>query len=66
LAYSFDSIVYFSSLIMFIAALVGVFVYEYFSPKSAPVVPKESSIAADLNKKGSRYKQNKKQTDRFG
>jgi len=51
---------------MFIAALVGVFVYEYFSPKSAPVVPKESSIAADLNKKGSRYKQNKKQTDRFG
>jgi hypothetical protein len=52
---------------MFIAALVGIFVYEFFAPKSVPVIPKESTISANLNKKGSsRYKQNKQQTGKFG
>jgi hypothetical protein len=55
---------------MFIAALVAIFVYEYFAPKSVPVSPKESTVSANLNKKGSsssRYnKQNKQQTGKFG
>ncbi len=53
---------------MFIAALVAIFVYEYFAPKSVPVIPKDSAISANLNKKGisSRYKQNKQQTGKFG
>ncbi len=66
MAYSFDSIVYFSSLIMFIAALIGIFVYEYLAPKSVSIIPKESTIATNLNKKGSKYKKNKQQTDEFG
>jgi hypothetical protein len=52
---------------MFIAALVAIFVYEYFAPRSVPVSPKESTISTNLDKKGSnRYKQNKQQTGKFG
>jgi hypothetical protein len=51
---------------MFIAALVGIFVYEYFAFKSVPVIPKQSAISANLNKKGSRSKQNKQQTGKLG
>jgi hypothetical protein len=51
---------------MFIAALVGIFVYEYFAFKSVPVIPKQSTISANLNKKGSRSKQNKQQTGKLG
>lgn len=51
---------------MFIAALVGIFVYEYFAAKSAPAIPKESTISTNLNKKGSRYKQDKQKTGKFG
>ncbi|MDP8906498.1 MAG: hypothetical protein M3M88_03145 [Thermoproteota archaeon] len=66
MAYSFDSLVYFSTLLMFVAALVSIFVYEYFAAKSVPAIPKESTISANLNKKGSRYKQNKQKTGKFG
>ncbi len=51
---------------MFVAALVSIFVYEYFAAKSVPAIPKESTISANLNKKGSRYKQNKQKTGKFG
>jgi hypothetical protein len=51
---------------MFIAAIIGAFVYEYLAPKPLSEIIKESTIAANLNKKGSKYKQNKKQTDNFG
>ena len=66
MAYSFDSLVYFSSLLMFIAALVGIFVYDYFAFNSVPFIPKQSTISANLNKKGSRSKQNKQQTGKLG
>ncbi len=52
---------------MFIAALVGIFVYEYFAAKSVPAIPKESTISTNLNKKGDRYnKQDKQKTGKFG
>ncbi len=63
MAYSFDSLVYSSSLIIFILALICIFVYEFVSSKSISTMTKESKIANNLNKKGRKYKP---QTDKFG
>ena len=62
MAYSFDNLVYFSSLIMFVVALICIFAYEFISLKSVTTMSKESKIADTTNKKGRRYK---KQTDKF-
>jgi hypothetical protein len=63
MAYSFDSLVYYSSLIIFIVAFICIFVYEFISSRSISSDTKESRIADNLNKKGRKYKQ---QTDKFG
>jgi hypothetical protein len=67
MAYSFDTLVYSSSLTMFIAVLIFIFVYEYISSKSVSTLINEPKVAVNLNKKGNKSKQNKQQqTDKFG
>lgn len=61
MGYSFDDIVYFSSLIMFILALICIFIYEFFSLKSSKTVTK-TSIYDSSDRKG---KKSKKQPDRI-
>jgi hypothetical protein len=61
MAFSFDNLVYFSSLIMFIVALICVFVYEFISLKPS-TISKEPKVTDTNNKKGKRYK---KQTDKI-
>ncbi len=63
MAYSFDSLVYYSSLIIFIVAFICIFAYEFISSRSISSDTKEPGIADNLNKKGRKYKQ---QTDKFG
>jgi archaellum component FlaG (FlaF/FlaG flagellin family) len=62
MVYSFDDVVYSSSLIMFVVALICVFAYEFFSLKTTKTVTKESSISDSSSKKGKKYK---KQSDKF-
>ncbi len=63
MAYSFDSLVYYSSLIIFIIVFICIFAYEFISSWSISPNTKEPRIADNLNKKGRKYKQ---QTDKFG
>ncbi|MDQ6723231.1 MAG: hypothetical protein M3Z01_03070 [Thermoproteota archaeon] len=65
MAYSFDILVFSSTLIMFIAALICIFAYEFVSPKPLFPPTKEPKIADNLNKKGRKYRQ-QQQTDKFG
>ena len=62
MAYSFDDLIYYSSFIMFVVALICVFAYEFISLKPVTTMSKESKIADTNNKKGRRYR---KQTDKF-
>jgi hypothetical protein len=62
MAYSFDNLVYYSSLLMFVVALICVFAYEFVSLKSVTTMSKEPKVTDTNNKKGKRYK---KQTDKF-
>ena len=62
MTYSFDDLVYFSSLIMFVVALICVFAYEFISLKPVTTISKEPKVADTNNKKGKKYK---KQTDKF-
>jgi hypothetical protein len=62
MTYSFDNLVYYSSLIMFVVALICIFAYEFVSLRSVATISKESKITNTNNKKGKRYK---KQTDKF-
>ncbi len=64
MVYSFDTLIYSSSLTMFIAVLIFIFIYEYFSSKFSSALTNESKIAVNLNKKGRKNKQ--QQTDKFG
>jgi hypothetical protein len=66
MAFSFDTLIYFSSLIMFIVALICIFAYEFLSPKPSPNLASEPKITGGLNKKGSKNRQQKPQTDEFG
>ena len=66
MAFSFDNMVYFSSLIMFIVALICIFVYEFLSPKPSSNLTAEPKITGSLNRKGSKNKQQKQQSDKFG
>lgn len=56
MVYSFDTLVYYSSLIMFIVSFICIFAYEFFSLKSTKTVTKESNIPDSYNKKGKKYK----------
>jgi hypothetical protein len=62
MAYSFDSLVYYSSLIMLAVALICVFAYEFISVKPVTTISKEPRVTDTNNKKGKRYK---KQTDKI-
>lgn len=66
MAYSFDTLVFSSSLMIFIAALICIFAYEFISTKSVSTVTKETKISNNLNKKGRKFKQQQQQTDKFG
>ena len=66
MAFSFDNLIYFSSLIMFIVALICIFVYELLSPKPSSNLTTEPKITGGLNRQGSKNKQQKQQSDRFG
>jgi hypothetical protein len=66
MAFSFDNLVYFSSLIMFVVALICIFVYEFLSPKTSSNLTAEPKITGGLNRKGSKIKQQKQQSDKFG
>jgi hypothetical protein len=62
MAYSFDNLIYYSSLIMFVVALICIFAYEFISLKPVTTISKESKITDINKKKGKKYK---KQTDKF-
>jgi len=51
---------------MFIVALICIFVYEFLSPKPSSNLTAEPKITGGLNRKGSKNKQQKQQSDKFG
>jgi hypothetical protein len=51
---------------MFIVALICIFVYEFFSPKPSSNLTTEPKVTGGLNRKGSKNKQQKQQSDKFG
>jgi hypothetical protein len=64
MAYSFDNLVYYSSLAIFIVSFICVFAYEYLSSRSIVSDNKESRAADYLSRKDRKYKQ--QQSDKFG
>ncbi len=64
MAYSFDSLIYYSSLTIFIVSFICVFAYEYFSSRVVTFDNKESGTADYLSRKDRKYKQ--QQSDKFG
>jgi hypothetical protein len=51
---------------MFVVALICIFVYEFLSPKTSSNLTAEPKITGGLNRKGSKIKQQKQQSDKFG
>lgn len=64
MAYSLDSMIYYSSLTIFIVSFICVFAYEYFSSRFVTSDNKESGITDHLSGKDRKYKQ--QQSDKFG
>ncbi len=64
MAYSLDSMIYYSSLTIFIVSFICVFAYEYFSSRFVISDNKESGITDHLSGKDRKYKQ--QQSDKFG
>ena len=58
----FDNVVFSSSIIIFVAALICIFAYEFFFRGHGNIVEK-SRVIEKINKKGSKFKQNQ-QPDR--
>ena len=58
----FDNVVFSSSIIIFVAALICIFAYEFFFRGQGKIVEK-SRVIEKINKKGSKFKQNQ-QPDR--
>ena len=58
----FDTLVFSSSIIIFIVALICIFAYEFFFRGQGNIVEK-SRVIEKINKKGSKFKQNQ-QPDR--
>ncbi len=62
MADSFDNLVFSSSIIIFVVALICIFVYEFIFRSQGNIVEK-SKMMGKINKKGSKLKQNQ-QPDR--
>jgi len=58
----FDNLVFLSSIIIFVVALICIFAYEFFFRGHGNIV-EQSRVAEKINKKGSKFKQNQ-QPDR--
>jgi len=58
----FDNVVFSSSIIIFVVALICIFAYEFFFRGQGNIVEK-SRVIEKINKKGSKFKQNQ-QLDR--
>ncbi|TVP39625.1 hypothetical protein [Candidatus Nitrosocosmicus arcticus] len=58
----FDNVVFSSSIIIFVAALICIFAYEFFFRGQGNIVEK-SKVIEKVNTKGSKFKQNQ-QPDR--
>jgi len=58
----FDNVVFSSSIIIFVAALICIFAYEFFFRGQGNIIEK-SRVIEKINKKGSKFKQNQ-QPDR--
>ncbi len=58
----FDNLVFSSSIIIFVVALICIFVYEFIFRSQGNIIEK-SKMMGKINKKGSKFKQNQ-QPDR--
>jgi Tfp pilus assembly protein PilO len=62
MADNFDTLVFTSSIIIFVVALICIFAYEFFFKSQGSIIEK-SRVIEKINKKGSKFKQ-KQQPDR--
>lgn len=58
----FDNLVYSSSIIIFVVALICIFAYEFFFRGPGNIV-EQSRVVEKINRKGSKFKQ-KQQSDK--
>ncbi len=63
---NFDNLVFFSSITIFIAALIIVFLYEFFSSKKNLEKIDHLKVPENMNKKSTVKKKRNKQTDQVG